>query len=111
MIKGAVQTVVIGACLTIAFAAAHAAATERAPAPRCFRLIALFDEIVVNRRDHRLLQVEAHELAEARHRRREAEAYCKAGHHWVGVHAIEDALERIGVSPLLGAKAPPGHGR
>lgn len=106
MIKRVPQTVVIGACLTMALTGAHGAAGELAPAPRCFRLIALFDEIVVTRRDHRLLQVEAHELADARHRRREAEVYCKAGRHWFGVHAIEDALERIGVSPILGAKAP-----
>lgn len=96
-------------CLLVVLAAAQASAgpPELAPPARCFRLIALFDEIIVNRLDHRLLQIEARALAEARRRRQEAEAYCTTGRYWFGINAIEDALERIGVSPGLGAEPTP----
>lgn len=103
------QTLARQIFLLVGLAAAPASAVppELAPPARCFRLIALFDEIVVNRLDHRLLQIEARELAEARDRRDEADLYCRTGRYRFGLHAIEDALERIGVSPVLGAGHAP----
>lgn len=106
---GPPRAIAIPVLLAAALAATPVVAgeAEAAPAARCFRLIALFDEIVVQRLDHRLLQIEAWELAEARRRRHRAEAYCTTGRYWFGINAIEDALERIGVSPILGAHETP----
>lgn len=73
----------------------------RFTAERCAGLIRLFDRIVVNRFDHRLLGIEAFELREAERLRRDAEARCSAGQIWFGVHAIEDALIQINVVPDL----------
>jgi hypothetical protein len=66
---------------------------------RCHQLIALFDEIIVNRFDYQILKLQDYELAEARRLRRRAEAECRQGQYWFGVHAIEDALEKIGLVP------------
>lgn len=110
---GRLRAIAILILLVAALAAIPVVAggSEAAPAARCFRLIALFDGIVVHRLDHRLLQIEAWELAEARRRRHRAEAYCRTGRYWFGIGAIEDALERIGVSPALGADEPPADER
>jgi hypothetical protein len=85
----------------VALLAPPGAATEAiiATPERCAQLIALFDEIIISRWDHRLLKLEAHELAEARRWRRQAEVECGRGEYWFGVRAIEDALNRIGVLP------------
>lgn len=98
------------ALIVVALLATAGAATEAiiATPERCAALIALFDEIVANRWDHRLLKLEAHELAEARRWRRQAEIDCGRGEYWSGVRAIEDALERIGVAPAHAPGAPEG---
>ncbi|HEX6144172.1 MAG TPA: hypothetical protein VFZ01_15755 [Geminicoccaceae bacterium] len=80
--------------------------TARFSAERCAALIRLFDRIVVNRFDHRLLGIEAFELRAAERLRSDAEGRCGAGQIWLGVHAIEDALIQINVVPDL-----PGPGR
>jgi len=98
--------IALGVIVCLAVRAGVASEPGAAPAARCFRLIALFDEIVATRLDHRLLEIEAWGLAEARERRHQAEAYCRTGRTWFGVHAIEAALERIGVPPALGEANP-----
>lgn len=69
------------------------------PALRCFEMIGLFDRIVQSRFDHRLLRIEAWELAEAQRLRGRAEVDCARGSYWFGTRAIEDALTIIGVVP------------
>ena len=71
----------------------------QAPAARCAALIALFDEIVVSRFDHRILMLEDYELAEARDWRHQAEAECRRSQYAFGIELIESALGRIGVVP------------
>lgn len=105
---GALRAIVVGVVVCLA---ADAAVWGETPAARCFRLIALFDEVVVSSIDHRLLRIEDFELAEALERRRQAGAYCATGRWWFGIQAIEDALDRIGVSPVLGAGEDPADGR
>ena len=85
----------------VALIAGRAEATDTviATPERCRELIALFDEIIVNRFDYRILKLQDYELAEARRLRRQAEVECVRGQYWFGVHAIEDALEKIGMVP------------
>lgn len=66
---------------------------------RCFEMIGLFDRIVQSRFDHRLLRIEAWELAEAQRLRGQAEVDCARAKYWFGLRAIEDALTIIGVVP------------
>jgi len=87
----------------------QAAEPGRFTAARCAGLIDLFDRIVINRFDHRLLGIEAWQQREAVRLRREAEADCAAGQVWFGIQAIEDALWRVNVVPeLLPNELPPG---
>ena len=92
----------------VALIAGRAEATDTviATPERCRELIALFDEIIVNRFDYRILKLQDDELAEARRLRRQAEVECVRGQYWFGVHSIEDALEKIGMVPPLEADAP-----
>ena len=78
-----------------------------APAARCTALIALFDEVIVSRFDHRILMLEDYELAEAREWRHRAEADCGAGRYGFGIGLIESALQRIGVVPWPDDPPPP----
>ena len=92
----------------VALMAGRAEATDTviATPERCRQLIALFDEIIINRFDYRILKLQDDELAEARRLRRQAAVECGSGQFWFGVHAIEDALERIGMVPHPEADAP-----
>jgi hypothetical protein len=92
--------------IVMALLVSSSAATEAiiATPERCAALIALFDEIIVNRFDYRILKLQDYDLAEARRWREQAEVECGQGQYWFGVRAIEDALERIGVAP----PQPPG---
>ena len=80
-------------------AAPLAAAPDAPPAARCTALIALFDEVIVSRFDHRILMLEDHELDQARELRRQAEENCAAGREAIGVDEIESALHEIGIVP------------
>lgn len=92
------------AALLLAWGAPQPAAGETAPPPpepavRCFGMIGLFDRIVQRRFDHRLLAIEAWQLADARRLRWQAEVDCARAEYWFGIKAIEDALIIIGVVP------------
>ncbi|MGI9437218.1 MAG: hypothetical protein ACR2Q4_20690 [Geminicoccaceae bacterium] len=68
-------------------------------AERCRRLVEIFDQIVRDRYDFRLLRVDERQLEEARDLRDQAERDCTDGELWFGVTAAEDALLKIGYLP------------
>jgi hypothetical protein len=76
------------------------------PATRCAALIAIFDDIIIDRFDYRILMLEDYELAEARRWRDRAETECAAGRYFFGIGLIRSALRRIGVVPPAKAEPP-----
>jgi hypothetical protein len=94
-----VKPLLVLVCCVAPFGAEPPPSSYLPPAERCAALIALFDEIVVSRFDHRILMLEDYELAEARDGRRQAEAECRRGQYDFGIDLIESALGRIGVVP------------
>ena len=89
------------AAALIVCAAPAGAQGPPAEAERCAERIALFDEIVQSRFDHRILKLDDNELDEARELRLRARAYCERGQFEFGLAAIDAALERIGALPLV----------
>jgi hypothetical protein len=85
--------------LLAALAGRPADGADAVEAERCVNLIAIFDQIVVNRFDYRTLAIPDRQFQEARRLRWEAEADCQAGETWLGVRAIEDALFKVGFVP------------
>jgi hypothetical protein len=94
-----VKPLLVLVCCVAPFGAEPPPSSYLPPAERCAVLIALFDEIVVSRFDHRMLMLEDYELAEARDWRHQAEAECRRGQYAFGIDLIESALDRIGVVP------------